>query len=146
MNVTVSPGRASGAATATTFKVVKQLSQVDKASWDYISQYGSDDEVWTFIEQGNIERLDLVRVAWRARTSVDFFRRLIATMEKRHLYSDVIYSYGGRPQRHGVAARVAAASAMTSSRQCGAWLDTKLASDRPDRIAAPTSTSNTRRS
>ncbi len=124
LNVSLA-GKSAGAAKATTFKVVKQLSQVDKASWDYISQYGGDEEVWTFIEQNNIERLDLERVAWRARKGVDFFRRLIATIEKRHLYSDVIYSYGV------VHNDKAALGEWLRHRddflaQCGAWLDTKL--------------------
>ena len=129
VNVTLA-GKSVGAATATTFKVVRQLSQVDKASWDYLSQYGTDDEVWAFIDQGNIERLDLVRVAWRARKSVDFFRKLIATMEKRHLYSEVIYSYGV-VHDDKASLREWLRHRDDFLAQCGAWLDTKLVSIDP---------------
>ncbi len=124
VNVTL-VGKSVGAATATTFKVVRQLSQVDKASWDYLSQYGTDDEVWAFIDQGNIERLDLVRLAWRARRSVDFFRKLIATMEKRHLYSEVIYRYGV-VHDDKASLREWLRHRDDFLAQCGAWLDTKL--------------------
>jgi hypothetical protein len=82
-----------GAAKALTFKVVRQPSQVDKASWDYVSQYGSEEETFTFLEQNNIERLNLERVAWRARQSAEYFRKLLAVLAKRHVYNDVIYSY-----------------------------------------------------
>lgn len=86
-------GKAAGAAKPTTFKVVRQLSQIDTTSWEYLSQYGSDEEVFAFLEKNNILRLDLTRIAWRARRSADFFRRLITVLQARHKYDDVIYSY-----------------------------------------------------
>jgi hypothetical protein len=82
-----------GAAKAFTFKVVPRLTQFDKASWDYVSQYGTEAEVFAFLEQNNIARLNLERVAWRARQSVDFFRKLIALLEKRHTWSEPLYRY-----------------------------------------------------
>jgi len=82
-----------GAAKPVAFNVVKQLTQIDKASWDYVSQYGSDEDVFAFLEQTNIERLNLERVAWRARKSADFFRKIIAVLGKRHEYNDVLFSY-----------------------------------------------------
>ncbi len=124
LNVSLA-GKSVGAAQATTFKVVRQLSQVDKTSWDYISQYGKDDEVWTFIDQGNIERLDLERIAWRARKSVEFFRKLIAMLEKRHVYDDTIYSYAVvHNDKAGLREWLKHKDEFIT--QCGAWLDTKL--------------------
>src|SRR5690606_6605895 len=70
-----------------------KLSQVDKGSWDYVSQYGTDQEVFAFLEQNNIHHLDISRVAWRARQSVDFFRKLVALLEQRHRFDGTIYSY-----------------------------------------------------
>jgi hypothetical protein len=65
-----------GAGKPLAFKVVKQLSKIDTASWDYVSQYGSEAEVFAFLDQNNL-----------------FFRKLIALLEKRHIYSEVIYRY-----------------------------------------------------
>ena len=62
-----------GAAKQLSFKVVRELSRIDKTSWDYVSQYGSDEDVFAFLEHNNIERLNLERVAWRARGSGDLF-------------------------------------------------------------------------
>ncbi len=114
-----------GSAKPFTFKVVKQLSQVDKASWDYISQYGTDQDVFTFLDQANIERLDLERVAWRARKSVDFFRKLIAVLGKRHVFSEPIYRYA---VLHNAALPLAAWLRQRADfiGECGPWLEAKL--------------------
>lgn len=107
------------------FKVVQQLSQVDKTSWDYVSQYGSEADVFAFLDKANIERIDLERVAWRARQSKDFFGKLIALMEKRHVYSEPIYRYA---VLHNVAAPLAVWLRERGDfiQQCGSYLDSKL--------------------
>jgi hypothetical protein len=86
--------------------------------------------VWAFLDQNNLERLNLEKIAWRARTSVDFFRRLIALIDKRHVYNDVLYGYGV------VHNDLASLREWLRHRddflaQCGAWLDTKLATIDP---------------
>jgi hypothetical protein len=114
-----------GSAKAFAFRVVKQLSQVDKASWDYISQYGGDAEVFTFLEQNNIERLDVTRVAWRCRQSVDFFRKFVALLEKRHHFDPTIYSYA--VMHHEPATLSEWLRHLDELLLlCGPWLDTKL--------------------
>lgn len=75
------------------FNVVPKLTEVDKASWDYVSQYGSDAEVFTLLEQNNLESLDMERIAWRCRQSGDFFKKLIEFMRQHHFYDADIYSY-----------------------------------------------------
>ena len=85
--------KALGGAKPMAFKVVRQLSKVDTASWEYVSQYGTEAEVFAYLEKNNLGRIDLARVAWRARQSVDFFRKLVGVIEQRHVYDDVIYSY-----------------------------------------------------
>jgi hypothetical protein len=114
-----------GEAKPFTFKVVPQLTQIDKTSWDYISQYGTDEEVFAFLDKANIERLDLERVAWRARKSVDFFRKLIAVMESRHIYSEPIYRYA---VLHNATAPLATWLRHRDDfiAQCGPYLDSKL--------------------
>lgn len=76
------------------FTVVDQLSTVDKASWDYLSQFGTEEEVIAFLEQNNVFRLNLARIAWRCRENVDFFRRVISLLEKRHAWDQTLWSYG----------------------------------------------------
>lgn len=91
----VNVATATGAAGAKPFEfnVVSKLTQVDKASWDYVSQYGTDAEVFAFLEQNNLERLDLEEIAWRCRQSVDFYRKIIAFLNRHHFRSDALFSY-----------------------------------------------------
>ncbi|MDB6175305.1 MAG: hypothetical protein JWL59_4616 [Chthoniobacteraceae bacterium] len=114
-----------GAAKPFNFKVVKQLSKVDAASWDYISQYGSDDEAFAFLTKANLQRIPLERIAWRARTSVEFWRKLIAFLAGHHVYNDVLYSYAV------VHNEPAALGEWLMHRdefiaQCGPWFTSKL--------------------
>jgi hypothetical protein len=118
-------GQSAGAAKPTTFKVVQQLSSVDKTSWDYVSQFGSEEDVFAFLDRETIARLDLTQVAWRARKSAEFFHKLIALLAKRHTYNDVLYSYAvfhndaptlGEWLRHR----------DDFLGQCGPWLSSKL--------------------
>lgn len=114
-----------GAAKPFTFKVVQQLSQEDKTSWDYVSQNGAEADVFAFLDKANIQRIDLEWVAWRARRSKEFFQKLVALMEKRHVYSEPIYRYA---VQHNVAAPLATWLRQRGDfiAQCGPYLDSTL--------------------
>jgi autotransporter-associated beta strand protein len=74
------------------FNVVAKLTQVDKASWDYVSQNGTEAEVFAFLEQNNLEALDFERVAWRCKQS-DFYKKLVGFMNQHHIGDDAVFSY-----------------------------------------------------
>lgn len=91
--VNVATSTTAAAAKPFAFNVVAKLTEFDKASWDYVSQYGSDAEVFSFLEQNNLESLDLERIAWRCRKSGDFYKKLIAFLKAHHVGDDAVYSY-----------------------------------------------------
>lgn len=74
------------------FNVVAKLTQVDKASWDYVSQNSTEAEVFAFLEQNNLEALDLERVAWRCKQG-DFYKKLVGFMNQHHVGNDAVSSY-----------------------------------------------------
>ncbi|MFO1439281.1 MAG: hypothetical protein U1F81_13265 [Verrucomicrobiaceae bacterium] len=74
------------------FNVVAKLTQVDKASWDYVSQNGTEAEMFAFLEQNNLEALDFERVAWRCKQG-DFYKKLVAFMNQHHIGDDAVFSY-----------------------------------------------------
>ena len=74
------------------FNVVAKLTQVDKASWDYVSQNSTEAEVFAFLEQNNLEALDLERVAWRCKQG-DFYKKLVGFMNQHHVGDDAVFSY-----------------------------------------------------
>ena len=85
--------RVIAGAAAFAFNVVKQLSRIDKTSWAWLSQNGSPEEVLAFLDSANVHRLDLVEIAWRMKER-DYFKKVTALLEARHVYHDVLWSYG----------------------------------------------------
>ena len=104
------------------FTVVDQLSTLDKSSWDYLSQYGSEDDVMAYLEQNNVYRLDLARIAWRCRESAAFFRRAIAALSARRAWDDTLWSYGLH-HNDTAAARQYLLHREDFLSQCGQWLE-----------------------
>ncbi len=76
-----------------TFHVVERLSKIDKASWDYVSQWGTEADVLSYLEQNNVHRLDLGRIAWRM-SDLDFFDKTLELLAARHAFHPVLWSYG----------------------------------------------------
>lgn len=74
------------------FRVVREPSEIDRDSWDYISQNGTSEQVLQFLEEHNVEALDLERIAWRMRDA-EFFATVLALLEARFIYNDTLWSY-----------------------------------------------------
>ena len=77
---------------AFTFNVVDKLSTIDKASWDYISQFGSNDDVIRYLNDHNVDRLNLALIAFRMKDR-QFFDTIIGLLESRHAYNATLWSY-----------------------------------------------------
>jgi hypothetical protein len=75
------------------FHVVAKLSSIDKASWDYISQHASNADVIRYLNENNIDRLDLSLIAFRMRDR-SFFDTVTPLLEARHVYHATLWSYG----------------------------------------------------
>ncbi|OYW77116.1 MAG: hypothetical protein B7Z37_05580 [Verrucomicrobia bacterium 12-59-8] len=121
--VNVTTGTSTAGAKPFEFNVVSKLTEVDKASWDYVSHYGSESEVFTFLEQTNLAALDLTRVAWRCRQSVDFYQKLIAFMRTHHLDDGTIASYA---LLHNDAATLREWLKVQFGDVCGPYFSSKL--------------------
>ncbi len=73
-------------------KVVDTPVGPDKTSWEYVSQNGSDDEVLAFLATHNLNRLNLMKIAFRMKDKV-FFGKVIGLLGKAHSYDDTLWSY-----------------------------------------------------
>jgi len=80
-------------AAAFVFNVVEKLSRIDKTSWAYVSQNGTEDQVIAFLETHNLNRLKLAEIAWRMKDKA-FFTRTIDLLSGRHHYDGTLWSYG----------------------------------------------------
>jgi hypothetical protein len=79
------------------FNVIDQPLEVDRTSWNYVSQNGSDDDVLAFLEKENVLRLDLNKIAFRMNRA-EFAARAFDLLQRRCLYSHLLWSYGIRHQ------------------------------------------------
>jgi hypothetical protein len=111
------------------FNVVKALTNIDKQSWDYISQHGEPDDVLAFLKNQNLLRVNLDRIAWRMHDQA-FFAKVIELLSARHIYNNVLWSYGVKHD-DPAAMRQFLQFADDFVRQCGAWLDSPLLSIDP---------------
>ncbi len=83
------------------FRVREQPSQIDRGSWDYVSQHGTESEVLAFLEAHNLGRVQLERIAWRMRDA-DLHAKVLSHLRQRHVYNDVLWSYGLMHRRPAV--------------------------------------------
>jgi hypothetical protein len=58
-----------------------------------VSQLGTPAEVLAHLDAGNLQLLDLRKIAWRMRDR-ETFKAVLARLRERHAYSDVLWSYG----------------------------------------------------
>ncbi|MBN1670766.1 MAG: hypothetical protein JXR37_07030 [Kiritimatiellae bacterium] len=106
-----------------TFNVVDTLTKIDRDSWPYISQNGSNDDVLRYLREHNVERLDLELIAFRMRDKA-FFSRALALLEARHVYHDTLWSYG--IYHDATPAARAYLQHSPFAEQCGLFIDTPL--------------------
>jgi len=107
-----------------TFNVVEKLSKIDTGSWDYISQHGTPDQVLSFLQERNINRIQLARIAFRMKDKA-FFTKVIALLAQRHVYDQTLWSYG---ILHNAPAAIRQYLQHNDGfvNQCGAYIDTPL--------------------
>ncbi len=74
------------------FKVDDAPVEVDNTSWQFVSQNGSEDQVIEFLQQKNVLRYELDKIAFRMKDK-QFFGRAINTLRSRRAYDDALWSY-----------------------------------------------------
>ncbi len=113
-----------------TFKVVASLTKTDTSSWDYVSQWGTEDEALAYLNENNLRQTDLSKVAWRCRENEAFFKQVVALLDERHHYDPVVYSYA---LHHGVTEPLHdyLLHADGFLNECGDYLETSLVSIDP---------------
>jgi hypothetical protein len=74
------------------FNVVDKATKLDKQSWEYISQHGTDDDVLAFLDRENIAAVNLDRIAWRMKDA-KMFAAVLAKLNQRHAYNQTLWSY-----------------------------------------------------
>ena len=76
----------------TAFVVDDKPAELDKSSWQYVSQNGSNEDVLEFLNQENLMRVNLDKIAFRMKEA-DFFKRTIETLRSRYVFSNTLWAY-----------------------------------------------------
>ena len=84
--------RMIAAAPPVRLKGVDRLTRVDQTSWEYLSQHGDGKTVLRFLEESNIDRLNLEKMAWRMSDGA-FFDAALSLLARRHVYHNTLWSY-----------------------------------------------------
>ena len=111
-------------ATPTTFRVVDKPTNVDTQSWDYVSQFGSDQEVIEFLNKNNVFELNLGRIGFRMKNK-QFFETVTEQLQERHAYSHELWAYALKHNDSEAVATYLKNSGNFLSR-CGEALDSEL--------------------
>jgi hypothetical protein len=74
------------------FDVVEKPSQLDTASWEYVSQNGTSEEVLALLGRENVHALDLEKIAFRMKDRA-FFDAVVRLLGERHAYQATLWSY-----------------------------------------------------
>ena len=86
---------------AVTLNVLDKPTRIDTGSWDYVSQFGSTDDVLTYLDKNNIDAVNLDRIAWRMHDP-KVFVAVVTQLTQRHIYQHTLWSYALKhniPQR-----------------------------------------------
>ena len=72
--------------------VVAEPSVIDRTSWEYVSQHGTNEQVLEFLREKNLQHIDLQKIAFRM-SDAAFFQAAIELLAKRHAYHHTLWSY-----------------------------------------------------
>ncbi|MEO1997134.1 MAG: hypothetical protein ABGZ17_17845 [Planctomycetaceae bacterium] len=74
------------------FNVVDKLSKLDRGSWSFVSQNGTEADVFAYLQQNNLENTALELIAFRM-SDKPFFSRILSLLASRHIYNHTLWSY-----------------------------------------------------
>ena len=86
-------GALRGRGTAFACNVVPKATKIDKASWGYVSQNGTPEEVLDFIRAANLESpaFDIAKMGWRMRDAA-FRAKAYEILDTRGFFSDTLWA------------------------------------------------------
>lgn len=122
-------GELVGFAEARTLNVVAELTKVDTASWEYVSQRGSDEDVMAFLRNNNLGRISLSKIAWRMRDR-EMFDAVIRLLSERHAFDGTLWSYAIHHNRPEIISQYLPWRSDLVGR-CGQWIESPLLNIQP---------------
>lgn len=116
------------------FNVVNEPSKIDRTSWAYISQQGTTEEVLRYLDNNNLQRISLDRIAWRLKDR-EVFEKVISKLAGFHIFNPTLWGYAFMHNQPGAMAEfIEFRNDFVNA--TGAYLNSKLLHN--DRVARKT--------
>ena len=75
------------------FNVVDRQAKLDESSWEFVSQNGTNDQVIDYINNKNVQRIDLSKIAFRMKDKGSYVD-ILGALRNRYVYESSLWSYG----------------------------------------------------
>jgi hypothetical protein len=73
-------------------EVLSEPKNIDTTTWEYVSDWGTADEVLAFLKSANLRKIDLSRIAFRMQDK-SFYERTLELLSNAGVYQDTLWSY-----------------------------------------------------
>jgi len=72
--------------------VLSEPKNIDTTTWEYVSDWGTDEDVLTFLKSANLRKIDLSRIAFRMQDKL-FYERTLELLSNAGVYHETLWSY-----------------------------------------------------
>lgn len=73
-------------------EVLSEPKDIDKTTWQYVADWGTDDDVLAFMKQANLRKIELERIAFRLQDK-PFYEKCLDLLSNAGIYHDVLWAY-----------------------------------------------------
>jgi hypothetical protein len=80
------------AASSQKVEVLKEPKDIDKTTWQYVADWGTDDDVLAFLKEANLRKIELDRIAFRMQGK-EFYEKCISLLSNAGIYQDSLWAY-----------------------------------------------------
>ncbi|MFH1706903.1 MAG: hypothetical protein ABIF71_03175 [Planctomycetota bacterium] len=75
------------------FAVVKELTVVDKESWEFIADSGDQKKIMAYLDKANLQDTDISRIYYLLKDK-KFHAGMVTYLDRRHAYDETVAAYG----------------------------------------------------
>lgn len=72
--------------------VLKEPESVDESTWEYVADWGTEDQVLDFLRTNNLQKIALSRIAFRMQ-SADFYQRVVELLGVSGSYDPTLWAF-----------------------------------------------------
>ena len=87
-----SEGKYLAHAASSPLRVLEAPLNIDDSSWEYLADWGSNDQVLAALDKVNIQEIDVDRIAWRMQDGA-FWKQVLNKLDAIGIYKPTLWAY-----------------------------------------------------